>query len=177
MSTFIPVGASDHVQGDPGAPITLLEYGDYECPYCGAAYPILKKLQAHYGDKLRFVFRNFPLSDVHPHAMMAAYTAEGSALQGKFWEVHDLIYEHQKSLSEQVLLNLAKSAGVNVFQLQEDLGKESISKRVEDDFEGGINAGVNGTPGFFVNGKKYDGDYRYEPFKEFLDMVLQSEKV
>jgi protein-disulfide isomerase len=117
MSTFIPVGASDHTQGNPQAPITLLEYGDYECPYCGAAYPILKKLQAHYGDKLRFVFRNFPLSDVHPHAMMAAYTAEGSALQGKFWEVHDLIYEHQKSLSEQVLLNLAKSAGVNVFQL------------------------------------------------------------
>ena len=105
----IPVSSKDHIQGNEKAPLTLVEYGDYECPYCGMAYPIVKRIQKHFGDRLRFVFRNFPLIDSHPHAGIAAMTAEFAASKGKFWEMHDLLYENQEFLDLSDLMNYAKS--------------------------------------------------------------------
>src|SRR5438270_13405551 len=96
----MPVTERDHIQGNPNAPLTLLEYGDYECPYCGAAYPIVKEVQRRLGDRLRFVFRNFPLTNAHPHAEHAAETAEAAGAQGKFWEMHDTLYEHHAALDD-----------------------------------------------------------------------------
>src|ERR1700687_4188734 len=105
----MPVGARDHAQGPDDAPVTLVEYGDYECPYCGEAYPIVKRLQKKMGDELRFVFRNFPLSEIHPHALAAARAAEAAARQSKFWEMHDLLYENQRALEGHHLKTLAES--------------------------------------------------------------------
>src|SRR5207244_11555053 len=108
MSTLtLPVSDRDHVQGPADAPVTMVEYGDYECPYCGMAYPIVKQVQAHFGDRLRFVFRNFPLGDMHPHAQHAAEAAEAGGAQGKFWELHDRIFEHQKRLRDEDLRTYA----------------------------------------------------------------------
>src|SRR6188508_427866 len=105
------VAKRDHAQGPADAPVTLLEYGDYECPYCGRAYPIVKEIQRRLGDRLRFVFRNFPLNSVHPHAGVAAQAAEAAAAQGKFWEMHDLLYEHQHDLADVDLQSLAIKVG------------------------------------------------------------------
>ncbi len=104
-----PVGANDHVQGTANAPVTLVEYGDYECPYCGEAYPIVKALQERLGKQMRFVFRNFPLSEMHPHAEHAAEAAEAAGGQGKFWEMHDLLYENQDALEDEDLARYAKA--------------------------------------------------------------------
>jgi protein-disulfide isomerase len=95
----LPVNSTrDHIQGPSSAPITLLEYGDYQCPYCGQAYPIIKQVQNHLSNKLRFVFRNFPITQIHPHAQHAAEAAESAAAQNKFWDMHDYLYEHQQAL-------------------------------------------------------------------------------
>src|SRR5512132_3360495 len=96
----VPVSADDHAQGPPDAPVTLVEYGDYECPHCGRAYPIVRKVQLRLGDRLRFVFRNFPLSEAHPHAEHAAEAAEAAGTQGKYWEMHDTLFEHQQALGD-----------------------------------------------------------------------------
>src|SRR3954465_3154513 len=103
----VPVGAGDHLQGPAEAPVLLVEYGDYQCPHCGHAYPIVKRVQDHFGKKLGFVFRNFPLNEIHPNAEAAAEAAEFAATKGKFWEMHDAMFEHQKNLSDQSLLALA----------------------------------------------------------------------
>src|SRR6266850_2481085 len=103
----LPVGDRDHAQGSVNAPVTLVEYGDYECPYCGRAYPIVKAIQEKLGERLRFVFRNFPLSEMHPNAENAAEAAEAAADQGKFWEMHDAIFEHQRALEPPHLVALA----------------------------------------------------------------------
>ncbi|MFT3827674.1 MAG: DsbA family protein [Chitinophagaceae bacterium] len=171
MSLHNPVSSADNVQGNAHAHIVLVEYGDYECPHCGAAYPIVKKLQSHFGNKLLFVFRNFPLTEIHPHALAAAYVAESAAAQGKFWPVHDLIFEHQNQLSVKSLLSYATKSGVDIAQLEEDMTSDAVINKVETDIEGGLRSGVNGTPTFFVNGKRYEGDYEYEAFKEFLEAI------
>ena len=172
MSLRIPVSDYDHSQGDKSAPLVLVEYGDYECPHCGAAYPVIKKLQQHFADKLLFVFRNFPLAESHPHAIAAAYVAEASALQSKFWPVHDLIFEHQQNLSTQLLLSLAERAGVDIKQLSQDISSPAVTGRVEKDLEGGARSGVNGTPGFFINGHKYDGHHEYDIMRKALESML-----
>jgi len=172
MSLRIPVGDNDHSQGNKNAPLVLVEYGDYECPHCGAAYPVIKKLQQHFGDELLFVFRNFPLAESHPHAVTAAYVAEASALQGKFWPVHDLIYEHQQNLSTQLLLSLAERAGVDMKKLGAVISTPAVTDRVEKDLEGGARSGVNGTPGLFINGHKYQGYHDYDPMKKALESML-----
>jgi protein-disulfide isomerase len=172
MSLRVPVSDNDHSEGDKNAAIVLIEYGDYECPHCGAAYPVIKKLQKHFGSKLRFIFRNFPIAESHPHAVTAAYVAEASALQGKFWPVHDLIYEHQQNLSTQLLLSLAESAGVDIKKLSQDISTPAVTDRVEKDLEGGARSGVNGTPSFFVNGYKYEGYHEYDRMRKDLESVL-----
>ena len=157
-----PVSKSDHIAGPDDAPVTLVEYGDYECPYCGMAYPVVKRAQSELGKQLRFVFRNFPLSEAHPHAQIAAQAAEAAGAQGRFWEMHDTIFEHQDALEVKDLLGYAASLGLDADQIARDLEAGTYVKRVRDDFRSGVKSGVNGTPTFFVNGVRYDGSWANE---------------
>jgi protein-disulfide isomerase len=155
-----PVSAErDHIQGPDSAPVTLVEYGDYECPYCGMAYPIVKSIQRALGSQLRFAFRNFPLRDSHPHAERAAEAAEAAGAQGKFWEMHDTLYENQERLGTDDLMNYAETLGLDTSRLAQDLADGAYRARVREDFRGGVRSGVNGTPTFFVNGVRYDGGW------------------
>ncbi len=148
----------DHVQGPMTASLTLVEYGDYQCPYCGAAYPEIKKVQRELRSKLRFVFRNFPLTRMHEFALNAAETAEAASAQGKFWEMHDFLYEHQATLGDHsVAMNYAKNLGLDTAELERDLNRHVYQNRVKEDFDGGVRSGVNGTPTFYVNGVRHDG--------------------
>ena len=157
-----PVSARDHVAGPDDAPVTLVEFGDYECPYCGMAYPIVKRAQQDLGSRLRFIFRNFPLAESHPHARLAAEAAEAAGAQGKFWEMHDMLFEHQHALEAEDLVGYAKSIGIDTVQFSRDLEAGTYTKRVRDDFRNGVRSGVNGTPTFFVNGSRYDGSWANE---------------
>lgn len=156
------VSEQDHIQGPESAGATLLEYGDYQCPHCGAAHPVVKRLQKHFGDTMRFVFRNFPLTQAHPLAEPAAEAAEFAAAQGKFWEMHDGIFEHQAQLSLQFLSGLAKKLGLDPDALTEALESSAFEERVKTDFMSGVRSGVNGTPTFFINGLRHDGPADYE---------------
>jgi len=157
-----PVSDRDHIAGPDDAPVTLVEYGDYECPYCGMAHPVVKRAQKELGKQLRFVFRNFPLSEAHPHAQIAAQAAEAAGAQGKFWEMHDMIFEHQDALEVKDLLGYTTSLGLDAKQIARDLEAGTYVKRVRDDFRSGVKSGVNGTPTFFVNGVRYDGSWANE---------------
>lgn len=158
-----PVTAADHAAGPDDAPVTLVEYGDYECPHCGFAHPVVKTVQHELGSQLRFVFRNFPLAEAHPHARLAAEAAEAAAAQGKFWEMHDIIFEHQDALEVEDLLGYAKSLGLDVARFAHELEAGTYTKRVRDDFRNGVRSGVNGTPTFFVNGSRYEGSWANKP--------------
>jgi len=155
----VPVGPADHAQGPADAPVTLVEYGDYECPHCGHAHPIVKTLRKRFGSQLRFIFRNFPLREIHPNAEAAAETAEFAATQGKFWEMHDLIYENQQDLSDELLSDLTKRLKLDPRELARALEIGEFAERVKTDFSGGVRSGVNGTPTFFINGQRHDADF------------------
>ena len=149
----------DHIQGPVNVALTLVEYGDYQCPYCGAAYPEVKKVQKELGQKLRFVFRNFPLTRIHEYALNAAETAEAASAQGKFWEMHDFLYEHQSTLNDpKVALAFARKIGLDTERFQRELSQHNYQSRIKQDFDSGIRSGVNGTPTFYVNGVRHDGD-------------------
>jgi protein-disulfide isomerase len=157
-----PVHEGDHGTGNKNANIVLVEYGDYQCPHCGHAYPLLKRLVQDMGNQLYFVFRNFPLPEVHPAAIMAAQAAEAAAQQNKFWEMHDLIFEHQDDLHGNTFLELARKLKLNLNKFAEDWKSKALLQRVESDFESGVRSGVNGTPTLFVNNEmlmSYDGSY------------------
>ena len=166
------VSERDHSQGPATAPITLVEYGDYQCPYCGAAYPVIKRLQAALGKKLRFVFRNFPLTQMHPLAMVAAEAAEAAGLLGKFWPMHDVIYENQQWLDAEGLARWAHQLGLADSPLEKALERPEIAKRIEEDHRGGILSGVNGTPTFYINGERFDGSPDYESLLAALESEL-----
>ena len=172
MTLKTPVGPNDHIQGPADAPVTLVEYGDYQCPYCGQAYPIVKALQARFGARLRFVFRNMPLKNAHPQAELAAEAAEAAALQGKFWGMHDALYENQDNLDLESLLEYAAELDLDVSKFITDMGSRQVEQRVANDFQGGVRSGVNGTPTFFVNGFRYDGDWSYPALLNTLQAVL-----
>jgi protein-disulfide isomerase len=157
MSLKIPVSTTDHVQGNLDADLVIVEYGDYQCPYCGAAYPVLKKLLKKFSREVKFVFRNFPLSEMHEYALSAAIAAEAASLQDKFWEMHDAIYENQENLDDLYLFKLAEKIGLNMEKFKSDIQKEELNDRVDADFQGGVISGVNGTPSFYVNAKKFNG--------------------
>ena len=152
----------DHIQGPADASVTLLEYGDYECPYCGAAYPIVKELQARMGDRLRFVFRNFPITTSHPHAEQAAEAAEAAAAQGRFWAMHDHLYEHQSHLEDNDLRRYAEELELELETFDSELAEHRHSARVREDFMSGVRSGVNGTPTFYINGERHDDSYELE---------------
>ena len=167
-----PVSEHDHIQGRTDAPLTLVEYGDYQCPYCGAAYPVIKRLQKAFGKKLRFVFRNFPLTQAHPYAMVAAEAAEAAGLQGKFWEMHDHIYENQDDLEPDTLPSWAEELGLDLEEFGKAIKQGEINKRIKEDRSSGIRSGVNGTPCFFINGTRYDGTADYGPLQAALEEQL-----
>ena len=156
MALRPPVSAADHIEGNPDAPIELVKYGDYQCPHCARAYLVVHHLQEELGDRLKFVFRNFPLQKIHPEAVVAAIAAEAAGLQGRFWEMHDLIFENQDELSESMLLELAIELELDTERFRKDLRSEELARKVDADFESGIRSGVNATPTFFINGEKYN---------------------
>lgn len=167
-----PVSVRDHIQGPADAPLTLVEYGDYQCPYCGAAYPVVKRLQKALGKKLRFVFRNFPLTESHPSALLAAEAAEAAALQGKFWEMHDLIYEEQESLQPGIIAVWARRIGLDLERMGQAIQKGTAAKPIKEDRQSGIRSGVNGTPTFFINGTRYDDSPDYDSMLAALKAEL-----
>ena len=157
-----PVGQHDHTRGPDDAPITVVEYGDYECPECRLAYLILADVLQELGDGVRFVFRNFPVSDEHAHAMVAAEAAESVAARGgedAFWNMHDLLYENQDALQHDDLIEYAVASGVDPIEVADDLATGARIDRVERDLRSGKRSGVRHTPTFFVNGRRFDGDW------------------
>lgn len=172
----LPVSERDHFQGNPNAPLTLVEYGDYECPYCGAAYPVVKQVQQRLENQLRFVFRNFPLTQVHPHAQSAAEAAEAAGGQGKFWQMHDTLYEHQDALDDLDLVQYATDLGLDVARFELDMTAHTYAPRVREDFLSGLRSGVNGTPTFFINGQRYDGSYDFASLLAALEAALERER-
>ena len=157
MSFTVPIAKSDHWLGPENAPVTLLEYGDYQCPYCADMHPMIKSIARSMGAQLRFVFRHMPLSDVHPFAQYAAEAAESAGVQGKFWGMHDAIYEHQPDLGNDLLHQLAIALALDVPRFDADLAAHRYRPRVKRDFMSGMRSGVAGTPTFFINGKRYEG--------------------
>ncbi len=155
----VPVTKSDHIMGGDLASVTLVEYGDYQCPFCGQAYGIIKEIQREMAHRPRFVFRNFPLTGPHPYAEAAAEAAESAGAQGSFWEMHDLLYENQDRLGEAMLVAAASKLGLDVGRFVDDIKAARYKERVKLDFKGGVRSGVNGTPCFFVNGARFDGSW------------------
>jgi protein-disulfide isomerase len=165
----LAVGARDHGRGPERAPLTLLEYGDFECPQCRQAYPIVKELERRFGDRLRFVFRHFPLTNVHPSAQPAAEAAEWAAAQGLFWQMHDAIYEDGERLSKARLLDLGARLPASSASLEQAWRAHSFFPRVKEDFLSGIESGVTGTPGFFINDVRHDGGWDVDSLGRALE--------
>ena len=164
-----PVSKRDHSIGPENAPVTLVEYGDYQCPYCGAAHPIVKEARAAMAENLRFVFRHFPLTEVHPYAEIAAEAAESAGAQGRFWEMHDLIFENQDLLDPDIFLAFAEQLDLDTERFAREMQNHSHRERVQEDFSSGVRSGVNGTPAFFINGSRYDGSWELGPLLEALE--------
>jgi protein-disulfide isomerase len=163
-----PVSDMDHSQGNKEAIIELVKYGDYQCPHCARAYPIVKRMQAQLGERIRFVFRNFPLAKIHPESVIAAVATEAAALQDRYWEMHDIIFENQEYLSAEFLLVCARELGLDPAKFEEDIARPELLAKVEADFESGIRSGVNATPTFFINGEKYNNGWEGERMMDFI---------
>ena len=173
MTLKTPVGPNDHAQGPADAPVTLVEYGDYQCPYCGQAYPIIKALQARFGARLRFVFRNMPLKNAHPQAELAAEAAEAAALQDKFWEMHDMLYEHQRELGAVFVTNAAARLHLDLDAFSKGMVSAGVRERVQHDFMDGVRSGVNGTPTFFINGTRFDDSWDEETLGAAIEHAVK----
>jgi protein-disulfide isomerase len=163
-----PASERDHSQGPADARLTLVEYGDYQCPFCGAAYPVVKRLQRSFDRELRFIFRNFPLTEAHPFALIAAEAAEAAALQGKFWEMHDLLFENQAQLEPAAIPVWARELGLDLEKFGTSIRQGEVARRIKDDRRSGIASGVNGTPCFFINGARFDGPPSYDALRDAL---------
>jgi protein-disulfide isomerase len=154
-----PIGPDDHTMGPPNASYQLVEYGDYECPYCGAAHPIVKSVQHRMGDSLLFAYRHFPLTQVHPHAEHAAEIAEAAGERGRFWAMHDMLFTHQHALDDDSLVVYAARLGIDAGWARWVLQTNAFADRVHEHFLSGVRSGVNGTPTFFVNGIRHEGPW------------------
>ena len=163
-----PVGERDHVTGPATAPVTLVEYGDFECPSCRKAWPMVKELERRLGKNLRFVFRNFPLTKLHPNAQHAAEAAEAAAAQGAFWQMHDRLFERQFALEDDNIIEYANDLGLDADRVADALKAGTYRARVKEDVLSGLKSGVNGTPTFFINGERYDGAHGTEPLFQAL---------
>jgi protein-disulfide isomerase len=169
----VPVTQHDHVRGPANAPVTLVEYGDYECPHCRLAHPIVNAVRQHFARQLRFVFRHFPLSQIHPNAETAAESAEFAGAHGRFWEMHDGIYENQDRLGLPLLFALVRTLGLSELELQSALASGEYDPRLRADFLGGVRSGVNGTPSFFINGERHDGSYAFDDLVAAIELRLE----
>jgi len=168
----VPVSERDHVLGPATAPVTLVEYGDFECPFCGAAHRSVEQVLGVMGNDVRFAFRHFPLSQIHPHAYQAAEAAEAAGAQGRFWEMHDLLFEHQDRLGLRDLIGYAGALDLDLERFVADLRGHANAGRLREDFLSGVRSGVNGTPTFFVNGIRHDGGYDPEALLDALRGAL-----
>lgn len=164
----VPVNEKDHTQGLSTAPVTLVEYGDYQCFSCQMTVPIIKQLQKEFGEKLRFVFRHFPFKKSHPYALIAAQTAEAAGMQDKFWEMHELLYAKQSQFNPDIWPQLAAQLQLNPERFKTAFQSPDNIQKIDDDFSAGVRSGVNGTPCFYINGERYDGDASYDAFKKSL---------
>ena len=163
----MPLNENDHYQGNQDSKVTLVEYGDYQCQHCKIAHSLVGRLLKEFEGELLFVFRNFPLQEAHPVAMMAALAAEAASLQGKFWEMHDKIYEDQENLDGNALLSYAEELNLDLHDFADNWKSNELLSKVEKDFEGGIHSGVNGTPTFFINGDRLNNyDETYESLRD-----------
>jgi protein-disulfide isomerase len=167
-----PIASDDHIFGSPAASIELLEYGDYECTYCGLAYLTVKVIQRQLGSDVKYVFRNFPMSSVHPHAFFAAVAAEAAGLHGKYWEMHDIIFENQGPLDREAIFHFAAILNLDIRRFKDDVQRKNLMAKVDRDFESGLRSGVKGTPSFFINGEKYEGDWMSTDLLQHLKNVL-----
>jgi protein-disulfide isomerase len=172
----LPVSGRDHTLGPANAPATLLEYGDYECPHCRAAYPVVEALRERLGDILQFAYRHFPLSQIHPHALLAAEAAEAAGAQGEFWEMHDALFTHQDALDGAHLMLYAAAIGLDTGAFQRDLETQAHAGRVQEDFMSGVRSGVNGTPTFFINGLRYDGSRDFVSMYAVITEVAEASR-
>jgi protein-disulfide isomerase len=159
----VPDPKRDHVRGSIDAPITLLEYGDYECPFCGQAQPLVHEILKRLGEDLCFAFRHFPLATMHPHAEHAAEAAESAAAQDNFWGMHETLFANQDALDDESLALYADELGLDPERLLRDILAGAYASRIREDFKSGVRGGVNGTPSFFINGERYDGVRALEP--------------
>lgn len=164
-----PVGDSDHIQGLSTAPITLVEYGGYECRHSGAAHAIVQGIQDALGKRLRFVFRNFPLSATHPHAAEAAESAEAAGAQGRFWQMHNLLFENQRELGKRALLRYADRVGLDILRFTRELAERTFEPRIREVFLGGLESGVGGTPTFFINSIRHEDRHDAETLLEAIE--------
>jgi len=167
------VSKDDFVRGNSNAKVTLVEYADFQCSACGSIYPIVKKLEGDFKNDLRVVFRFFPLTDSHQNSMIAAQAAYAASLQGKFWEIHDMIFENQdkwsnNTLAKDIFVGYAKTLGLNLSKFESDMGNESTIKFITGEQEKGLTLGINSTPTFFVNGKYIQSPTGYEEFKKII---------
>ncbi|MEN3308552.1 MAG: hypothetical protein V7603_4754 [Micromonosporaceae bacterium] len=167
-----PVDAArDHVQGPWAAPVTLVEYGDYQCPYCRQAHPVVQQVLAERPDTVRFAYRHFPLTNVHPYAEFAAEAAEAAAARGRFWEMHDWLFEHQDQLSPPALAMAARALDLPAGEVQCEINEHVYLDRIREDFVGGVRSGVNGTPTFFVNGVRHEQGYALSELVHAVDVA------
>ncbi|MCL4384240.1 thioredoxin domain-containing protein [Patescibacteria group bacterium] len=157
----LPIGERDNIWGNPKAGISLLEYGEFEGQYCKEAFIMVQRIQQERGESMSFVFRNFPLSQIHPHAQHAAFAAEAAARQGRFWEMEEILFKNQNALEDSDLLHYAVQIGLNLTRFSHEMGSEEVAIKVHDDFMSGVKSGVSGTPTFFVNGWKHQGPYNF----------------
>ncbi|MEO8026344.1 MAG: DsbA family protein [Bryobacteraceae bacterium] len=171
-SLTLPVSDRDHILGPANAEITLVEYGDFECPHCGRAYPVVEELRELLGNRMRFVYRHFPLTEAHEHAEMAAEAAEAAGEQNRFWEMHRALFTHQDSLDRTHLARYALSIGLDTARFAHAISERAFAKRIREDFMSGVRSGVNGTPTFFINGLRYDGPAELRFMADAIEQVL-----
>ncbi len=167
----VPVTEQDHVQGAPEAKVTLVEYGDFQCPHCRIAHSVVKRVQRHFGKQLRFVYRNFPLTEIHPMAEPAAEAAEFAAGKRKFWEMHDAIFENQSTLQPELLVELAEERGLDGDGMRAAMEEGRFAAKIESEVQGGERSGVHGTPTFFINGQPHEGSFQFEDLKGAIEAV------
>ncbi|MDR2919631.1 MAG: DsbA family protein [Tannerella sp.] len=164
--------SEDHTWGNPNATLVLMEYADFQCPYCRQAYRTLKEVKKQLGNDLKFIFRNFPLQELHAYAVHAAIAAEAAGAQGKFWEMHDMLFENQKRLEDSSLFEYAKQIGLDMQQFENDFENQIYFQKVESDYDTGIRHGVEGTPTFFINGELFEMNWMDPAFIDYLQSKI-----
>ncbi|MBY0470652.1 DsbA family protein [bacterium] len=172
MSLKIAVNKLDHCRGRLLAPVAVVEYGDYQCPFCASAYPELEKVIEEFDSQLCFAYRHFPLRNIHPYAALAAMSAEAAGQQGQFWNMHRLLYENSAELSERRILECAEALELDMDRFATDLDQDELKEKVSEDFSGGVRSGVNGTPTLFLNGERFDGPPLYPALRSALVEIL-----